>query len=338
MTIAFFDVFTPSHEAFLRSHLSEHTLLFDSRTLSLETVSVAASADIVSVREYSKLTGDVLAQLPAAKMVALRITGFDNVDHAYASERGLVVSNVPAYGEVTVAEYAFAHILNLSRKMHATLATVGVSPVKREDITGWDLSGKTLGIVGTGKIGSKVARIGHGFGMQLLGFDPFHNETLVDAYGLRYASLTELLQQSDVISVHTPLSEQTRGLLNSENMAQIKQGAILVNTSRGPVVETEALLSAMRTGRLSAAAVDVFEGEEAVGAALETGAEVTGEAFSAFRQLQEVGIVVTPHNAFNSKEASERILQTTVENIHAFLAGTPQNVVGHARDWSAVPK
>ena len=333
MNITHYLVLDSFQESYLREKLPDHEHTFSREILSPDTVHLAADAEVITLWVYGQIDAALLEQMPALKYIALRVTGYNNVDLAATSARDIPVSNVPQYGSETVAEYAFAHILNLTRKVSVTTAHMeGNTPIARSKLMGIDLSGKTLGVIGVGKIGKNAARIGKGFGMHLVGYDPYPDEAFAQECGLQYLSLEELLGQSDVITIHARLSEETHHLINHDNVGLIKKGAYLVNTSRGAIVETEVLYRALDEGILAGAGVDVFEGEEFlrfVNASFdaEKAAVASTGAADNFEQLLAHNVVVTPHNAFNTKDAVQRILDTTVANIQAYEAGTPQNLV-----------
>ncbi|HEY3333055.1 MAG TPA: hydroxyacid dehydrogenase [Capsulimonadaceae bacterium] len=294
---------------------------------------VAADADVISVFVHSRITPDVFAEMPALKMVATRSTGFDHVDPAAALERGIIVSNVPTYGENTVAEHTFALILALSRNLHKAYVRTSAGDMSMHGLTGFDLQGKTIGVVGTGHIGLHVIRIAHGFGMNVIAYDPYPNSTLAELLNYKYVSLDDLLAQSDIVTLHAPLTPQNKHLIGAHNIGTMKQGALLINTARGGLVDTVALISALDSGLLRGAGLDVIEGEEIfseekqlLGAGNMT-EEHLRMALRNITLLRRPDMVITPHIAFDSTEAIERILATTVENIRAFRAGTPRNMV-----------
>jgi D-lactate dehydrogenase len=336
MTITVFEA-TADDRAYLEERLADEELRFVEEPLtSMEQASRAAEdAEVLSVFVRSRVTGDMFAAMPRLRLVATRSTGFDHIDLAAADRQGVTVSNVPTYGENTVAEHTFALILALSRKIHAAHLRASSGDFSTEGLQGFDLKGKTIGIVGVGHIGLHVVRIAKGFGMNVLGYDPSPNPTLADLLGYRYTDLTELLNRSDIVSVHAPLNAATRHLIGRHNIHEIKRGALLINTARGPIVDTDALVEALDSGILRGAGLDVLEGEEVFSEEkqLLRGHGASPEALRAALRnlvlLRRPDLVVTPHIGFDSREAVERILETTVENIRRFRAGTPQNVVRH---------
>ena len=266
-------------------------------------------------------------------MIATRSTGFDHLDLEVCKQRSITISNVPFYGENTVAEHTFALILDLSRKIHQSVARVKKGDFSLDGLRGFDLAQKTLGVVGMGHIGQHVARIAKGFEMNVLGFDVHQDKKLAKKLGFRYVLLEDLLKNSDIISLHAPYNEHTHHLLNADNMPLIKKGAYLVNTARGGLIETAALVEALHNGTLAGAGLDVMEGENIVKEEI----SLLSKLFSRKHNLDIVtqdhmlmkmdNVIVTPHNAFNSKEALERILQTSVFNIQSFIKRKPINIV-----------
>lgn len=333
MAIVFYDV-EDWEKNYVPREIAGQEVICEPTKLTMDTAARAVDSEIISVFSWSVVDGDVLNALPKLKHIATRSTGFDHIDLEACQERHIVVSNVPAYGDRTVAEHTFALMLALSRKiLHAEDRTRQKS-FSREGLRGFDLEGKTLGIVGTGKIGAKVAAIASSFAMKIVALDPKPDQKLAAKYDITYVdSLAELLGQSDVISLHAPLNDSTKHLINMETIGQIKPGALLINTARGDLVQTAALLKALDDGILSGAGLDVIEHERLVGEE----AEILSKSGPSNKDLAAMlhnhillsnpKVLITPHNAFNSEEAVEKIMKTSVDNIEAFLSGQPQNVV-----------
>jgi D-lactate dehydrogenase len=332
MRIVFYEVRESWEREYLARELAGHDVAFLPDPLTLHTADAAADAEVVSVFIRSRVDRAVLERLPALRFVATRSTGYDRVDAETCRQRGVVVSNVPTYGENTVAEHAFGLILNLSRKIHQAYLRTRACDFSLESLEGFDLRGKTLGVVGAGRIGLHVIRIGRGFGMEVLAYDVRPQPLLAEVLGFRYTPLEDLLRVADVVSLHVPLRPETHHLMNRERFALMKRGALLVNTARGAVVDTEALLWALDEGIVGGAGLDVVEGEE-----LMAEEEVVFRGPAAEAQLRQLlcghlllerpNVIVTPHMAWYSREARQRLLATTVENIRAFLEGRPTNVV-----------
>ncbi|QBD76352.1 hydroxyacid dehydrogenase [Ktedonosporobacter rubrisoli] len=268
--------------------------------------------------------------MPRLQLIATRSTGYDHIDTGYAAERGIAVANVPGYGETAVAEYTFALLLALSRKLRRILTRQNGTSI--EELRGFDLHGKTLGVVGTGAIGLNVIRIANGFGMQVLAYDVRKKHFMAELLNFRYLPLPELLTDSDIITLHVPSLASTYHLLNRQNLPSLKPGALLINTARGTLVETEALVEALDNGILSGAGLDTLEGEEFLQAgdisAPDLQTDEQRKLLELYHSLQQrENVIITPHIAFASKEALKRILDTTIENVLAFLEGRSSNLV-----------
>ena len=322
---------------------SGYEIALHTEQLTIENVSLARDADGIGIFVLSRITREVLDRLPNLKMIATMSTGFDHIDVDACRERNIAVCNVPRYGDATVAEFAFGLILALVRRFRPTFERVDRGDFSRAGLQGMDLSGKTLGLIGTGRIGSHLARIAHAAGMKVIAYDTRPNPALTEEYGVRYMDLNDLLSEADVISLHVPDTEATHHLINAERLRLVKPTALLVNTARGGVVDTRAVADALREGRLAGVALDTFEGErvwieEEFAGADEAPADELRDALESFSLLHSDRAILTPHNAFNTREAVERILATSIENIKAFFAGNPQNVVaGTYRMPAAAP-
>lgn len=328
---AFFEIEDWGVEYLERRGLVEQVDVFR-EPLHVRSAAMAPDAEIVSVFIYSGVTREVLDALPRLRFIATRSTGFDHIDVAACAERGILVSNVPRYGENTVAEHAFGLILALSRKIyHAVLHTTRLD-FSTTGLRGFDLKGKTLGVVGAGAIGMHVIRIAKGFGMDVLAYDTNEQRLLAEVLGYRYVPLGELLSRSDVVSLHVPLVPSTHHLINHDTIRLMKRGSILINTARGAIVDTSALVVALNEGIIAGAGLDVLEGEEAI----KEEAQLLAESLPVeklrtmvqnYALLHRENVIITPHIGFFSVEAEERIMDTTLENIRAFQAGSTQNVV-----------
>ena len=332
--LVFFDV-DEQEQTVLRNAFAQESgydVAVHSEPLTARNASRARDADGIGVFIRSHLTPDILNQLPNIRMIAAMSTGFDHIDVDACRKRNIAVCNVPSYGDNTVAEYAFGLMLALTRKFRSTFRRVEQGEFGREGLQGTDLKGKTLGLIGTGRIGSHLARLAWAAGMKVAAYDLHPNPDLAEQYGVRYLSLDEVLDQSDVISLHVPYTKSTHHLINAERLRQLKHTALLINTSRGKVVDTRAVADALREGRLGGVALDTFEGEqvwieEEFLKRDDIAAIVLREAMESFSILHSDRAILTPHNAYNTAEALERILTTSSENIKAFFAGNPQNVV-----------
>ncbi|MGA3291343.1 MAG: hydroxyacid dehydrogenase [Candidatus Bathyarchaeia archaeon] len=331
MRIAFFEV-EDWEEEYLKEKLSGHQLKFSNEKLSLENTAQIKDFDALSVFIYSKIDEQIIQEIPNLKLVTTRSTGFDHIDLDVCKKRGITVCNVPSYGENTVAEHTFALILSLSRNMCKACIRRFEQDFSIEGLEGFDLKGKTIGVVGTGQIGLHVIRIAKGFGMNVVAYDVRQNKLLSEVLEFEYVTLEDLLARSDVITLHVPHMKATHHLMNKDTFKLVKKGAILINTARGSIVDTEALIDALDKKILAGAGLDVFEGEEVIKEEKQLlyepkNLEVLASLVKDHILLSKDNVVFTPHIAFYSKEALERILETTVENVAAFVSGKPQNVV-----------
>lgn len=331
MKIAIFEMDEGRKKWFSRFE-EDHEVVYVAEALGEENAREHAGTDILSVFVASKVSASILDALGRPRLVATRSTGFDHIDLAHCERNGILVANVPRYGEDTVAEHTFALLLGLSHRLVKAASRASLGTWSWEGLQGFDLRGKTLGVVGTGGIGTCVARIGHGFGMEVIAFDLRRNEELA-AQQVRYVSWHELLRQADVISLHVPLNESTRHLIGPEEFSRMKRGVILLNTSRGEIVDAVALLACLQEGRVGAAGLDVLP-EEALlrdGGlrvhALRSESSGMRSLLAAELLLRHPSVLVTPHSAFYTEEAMSRLFETTVENIEAYLRGAPAHLV-----------
>jgi D-lactate dehydrogenase len=330
MRVAFFEV-KDWEQAYLNERLPHDTTHFEGGNLSTSGTGLGGT-EALSVFIHSQVTPQVLEALPNLKFIATRSTGFDHIDLDACLKRGIVVSNVPSYGENTVAEHTMALLLMMSRKVHQSVLQVRSGRVDLAELTGFDLQGKTIGVIGAGHIGLHVIRIARGFGMRVLAYDVRSEPFLADLLGFAYATLDQLLAKSDIVTLHCPLTEKTHHLLGRAQISRMKRGALLINTSRGGLVDTDALVGALESGRLSGAGLDVLEGEELIKEEkqlLQQPVDVE-RLRTAVRNrvlLSREDVVFTPHNAFNSREALVRILEVTLANLEAFRAGQPVHKV-----------
>lgn len=281
---------------------------------------------------HSAVGREQIEAMPNLRFIATRSTGYDHIDLEAAAEKGIAVANVPTYGENTVAEHTFALILSLSRKVHHAWTRTQRGEYTMEGLRGFDLYGKTLGVIGAGAIGLHVVRIAKGFGMEVLAYDVNRNQLLADVLDFRYVELDELLVNSDIVTLHAPAIPATHHLINKDTLSRMKRGALLINTARGSLVDTAALAEALDAGHLGGAGLDVFEGEEFMQHEDELlyrpGAEDQLKLLVRAHALQRrPDVVITPHIGFNSREALHRILDTTAENVRAFLGDEPKNLV-----------
>lgn len=290
------------------------------------------ATEILVVFIDSKVTKEVMEKMPMLRSVITMSTGYDHIDLATAKKKGIIVSNLPTYGENTVAEHAFALILSLTRKLFESVKRVKEGRYDFAGLRGTDLKGKTLGIVGTGRIGAHVARMAAGFEMKVVAYDVNKNEKLARSLGFAYCPLNALLKKSDIVTLHLPLFPATYHLINKDNIKLMKKGSLLINTARGGLIDPEALLAALNSGQLAGAGLDVLEDENLLQNFEEVMRCSNGECKLKTSLVNNLLIdhpktIITPHNAFNSTEALERIITMTVENVRAFVKGKPQNTV-----------
>lgn len=329
--VIFFEVEDWEREHISSSFLDLQPVLTQEKLDDL-TVTNYQDAEVISIFIYSTITRELLAKLPNLKFIATRSMGFDHIDLIACKERGIVVSNVPTYGTHTVAEHAFALILALSRKIIPSVERAKRGDFSSEGLTGFDLYGKTLGVVGTGHIGKNVALLGVSFGMKVLAYC-HHEDPDLTAKGVGFVTLGELLAASDVVSLHLPHNKETEHIINTGNIEKFKKGAILINTARGALIETQAILEGLEKGILSGAGLDVLEEENALKEEREFLAsehlkkgDIQTELLDHILLTRD-DVIITPHNAFNSKEALREILETSIGNVKSYVSGAPVNIV-----------
>lgn len=315
-----------SEKSYDRTYLTEanangrHELTFFQPHLDASTIALAAGFPAVCVFVNDSLDAAVLRELAAngTRLIALRCAGFNNVDLDAARKLGLTVARVPAYSPHAVAEHTVGLILSLNRKIHRAFNRVREGNFALEGLLGFDLHGKTAGIVGTGKIGLCVTRILAGFGCRLLVHDPYHDPEC-ERLGAKYVSLDELWEQSDIITLHCPLTPQTHHLINAESLSRMKDGVMLINTSRGGLVDTPAAIDALKSGKLGYLGLDVYEEEGDLFFEDLSHTMIQDDVFS--RLLVFPNVLITGHQAFFTHEALRNIAETTIENITAFETG-----------------
>lgn len=275
---------------------------------------------------------NTMKMMPHLKYIATRSTGYDHIDLEVAKSRNIIVANVPAYGEIAVAEYTVALMLTLSRKVHLAYTRTRHNKYSIERLEGFDLYGKTLGVIGAGTIGLHVIRIAKGLGMNIVVHDVIRHPELAKVLGFRYVHLHELLPQADLITLHAPALPSNFHMINRESLQKMKPGAVLINTARGSLVEADSLLWGLENGILGGVALDVLESENLLQGNTEKAHDDHGtqqvKLLQIYHQLaQRDDVIITPHVAFNSREAHQCILDTTIENVKAFLRGQPHNLV-----------
>ncbi len=320
MKIGFFEVEKKWERDYFKEKLKRHKLSFYEDELDLRNASKVKDVDALGIFVCSEITKELLDKLPKLKLICTMSTGLDHIDLEACKKRRIKVLSVPHYGENTVAEHTFALILALSRKLIQACEKARKGDFDPEGLTGFDLKDKTIGVIGVGHIGQHVVKMAKGFEMKVIGCMHHRNERLAKKFGFKNVNLENLLKKSDVITLHVPLNPGTEHMINKKNINLIKKGAILVNTSRGGLIETEAILKGLSNGRLSGVGLDVLEEENFI----REEKELLSKKFKGKVDLRTVlenhvlmkhpKVIVTPHNAFNTKEALIRIIDTTVKN------------------------
>jgi D-lactate dehydrogenase len=323
MKVALFSTKSYDKEYFNRFNTGtgQHLSYFDA-SLNTDTVVLTKGFDAVCLFVNDKADKETMQQLAAngIKLIALRCAGFNNVDLDAATKTNIKVVRVPAYSPQAVAEHAVALILTLNRKTHKAYNRVRESNFSLEKLTGFNLYGKTVGAVGTGKIGQAFCRIMLGFGCKVIAYDMMPSDEMKKA-GVEYKTMDELLQQSDIISLHCPLSPETHHLMNKKAFAKMKKGAMLINTSRGAVIDTQDAIDALKDEQLGYLGIDVYEQEEKLFFKDLSGSIIPDDMIS--RLIMFPNVLITSHQGFFTKEALEQIATVTLDNISAFEKGKP---------------
>ena len=322
MKVTFFDALA-HEEIFLRKHMPqdiEAEFISTSLHPAMETPERVLDSDAVSVFTPSLLNREVLEKFYNLKFILLRSVGFSHIDLHYAKEKGIHIFNCPNYGDYTVAEYVFASLLSLIRKIPQSNNALRMGNILLDKYIGIELFSKTMGVVGTGAIGSKVVKIAKGFSMDVIAYDINKN---TDA---EYVSLDELCRRADVISINTPLTADTLHMFDRNRINSLKKGVIIVNTARGEIIDTAALYDAVLEKRVAYAALDVMECEDLL---WQKPADASGfngikdaclkNFLVANRLLKMDNVLITPHTAYDTREATKRILEITLENINSCL-------------------
>jgi D-lactate dehydrogenase len=323
MEVAIFSS-TPYERQFLdeANRAEHHKLRYIDVSLDMDTAGLAADYGAVCIFVNDKANADVLEALHkgGTRLLALRCTGFNNVDLAAAEKLGMKVVRVVTYSPNSVAEHAVALLLAINRKVHRAYNRTRDSNFSLDGLTGFDLCGKTVAVVGTGKIGCVFAKIMLGFGCKVIGYDPYHSAEF-EALGLRYATPGEIGEQADIISLHCPLTPATHYIINSETLKRAKPGAILINTSRGGLIDTEAVIEALKTGLLGGLGIDVYEQEADLFFRDLSSEIITDDVFQ--RLVSFPNVIVTGHQAYLTREALTTICETTLKSVTAFEKNQP---------------
>ncbi|WP_411825798.1 2-hydroxyacid dehydrogenase [Luteolibacter sp. AS25] len=330
--VAFYDT-KPYDTASFEGKSAKSGLEFEFHDFRLSASNSASAQGCIAVCIFvnDRMDRDCLEALAGmgVKLVALRCAGFNNIDLEAAAELGVLVVRVPAYSPYAVAEHTVALLQTLNRKIHRAYNRVRELNFSLGGLVGFDLHGKTVGIMGTGKIGRITAQIFRGYGCEVLAYDPFPENKWADENKVSYEKLEDLLAYSDVVSLHMPLTKDTFHILNGETISQMKDGAFLLNTSRGKLVDSAAVISALKRGKLGGVALDVYEEEEGVFFEDLSGSPLQDDVLS--RLLTFPNVLVTAHQAFLTNEALNAIAETTVDSIGRYADGTDpveERVVG----------
>ena len=324
LKVAVFDTHQYDQEALESENKSfRHQLSFFEERLRPETALLARGCEVVCAFVNDHLDRDTLEilQKQSVGLIAMRCAGFNNVDLEAAKKFGLSVVRVPEYSPYAVAEHALAMILALNRKIPRAYNRVREGNFSLEGLVGFDLHDKTVGIIGTGKIGAVFARIMHGIGCRLLAYDVKQSETLTKELGVKYVQLLELYSQSDIISLHAPLTPETKYIINTKTLAQMKRGVFLINTSRGALIDSQALLEGLKSRHIGAAGLDVYEEEEGIFFKDLSGQILQDDVLA--RLLTFPNVLITSHQAFLTQEALSNIARTTLESIQCFEEKKP---------------
>jgi len=317
MNVAFFSTKRYDRSSFTAANNGRHHLRFLEPHLTAETVSLARGSDAVCVFVNDTLDVAVLEELSAlgVRFVALRCAGFNNVDLAAAARLGIGAGRVPAYSPHAVAEYTVALMLTLNRQIHRAYNRVREGNFSLEGLMGFDFHGRTVGLIGTGKIGAITAKILLGLGCQVIAYDPFPNKECV-AMGVAFVGLDELFSTSDVISLHCPLTHENHHLISDPALAKMRDGVMIINTSRGALIDTRAVIEALKSGRVGYLGLDVYEEEGDLFFENLSDTIIADDIFS--RLLTFPNVLITGHQAFFTRNALDNIAATTLANLTEF--------------------
>ena len=314
--VAFFDTKTYDFESFKKYSNDNLSFKFFENKLNEDTVGMARGCDAVCAFVNDNIDKTVIEELKniGVGIIALRCAGYNNVD-LKAAKNNIKVVRVPAYSPYAVAEHTMGLILTLNRKIHRSYIRTRDHNFSLENLTGFDLKGKTVGIIGTGKIGIAFQEICKGFGMNILGYDPLKNSDFTG----KYVDMDILLSQSDIVSLHCPLTKENYHLINEKTISKMKKGVFVINTSRGQLIDTHALIEGLKNGIIGAAGLDVYE-EETTLFFEDFSSEIIPDD-TLTRLISMPNVIVTSHQAFLTKEALNSIAKTTVDNLTSFFNG-----------------
>jgi D-lactate dehydrogenase len=321
MKITIFDTHKFEKEYLISANKSGHDLKFLKVGLNLKTVEMARGAEVIIIFVNDDASGPVLEKLAQMniKQIALRSAGYNHVDLERAKELGMRIANVPVYSPYAVAEHTVALMLSLNRKLVRANNRIKEMNFSLDGLVGFDMNGKTAGIIGVGTIGAVVARILYGFGCNLLGYDVYQKPELAEKYGLVYTDLDRLFRESDIITLHTPLMESTRYLINSRTLAMMKRGVMLINTSRGGLVKTDDLIDSLKSGQIGYLGLDVYEEERGLFFFDRSEDILLDDVIARLMTFQNV--LITSHQGFLTTSALKNIAETTFYNIDCWQQG-----------------
>src|SRR3989344_5769266 len=332
MKIVFFELFK-SEQNILQKFFTGQEISCSEEKLTEENVGLYKEVEIISVFINSGINKKIIDSLPNLKFITTRSTGFEHIDYNYTE---IKVINVPAYCSYPVAEFTFALLLTLSRKIYDAYNHLREgADFSIFSLQGFNLHGKTIGVIGTGRIGKNVVKIAKSFNMKVIAYDIYPDLIFAKENNFEYKSLSEVVSQSDILSLHVPYSKENYHLINKENISKMKRGVYLINTARGELIDTQALIWGLKEGIIAGAGLDVLEGERELKEEFEILSSFSkAEKIKDYRTLLEdhilidmPNVIVTPHIAFYSKEAGEEIIKITEENIKGFIAGKFQNLI-----------
>ena len=315
-TVAFFDTKSYDRESFKKFADDNIKIRMFENKLNIDTVSMAQNCDAVCAFVNDDINKEVIEKLHSygIGLIAMRCAGYNNVDLKACRDK-IKIAHVPAYSPYAIAEHAMGMILLLNRKLHRAYIRTRDHNFSLDGLTGFDLMGKTVGIVGTGKIGRCFADICKGFSMKILGYDPYKNEEFCG----NYVSMEELLKSSDIISLHCPLTKENRHLINDETVSQMKDGVFIINTSRGKLIDTQSIINGLKSQKIGAAGLDVYEEETDLFFEDYSEEVIHDDTLSTLISMPNV--LVTSHQAFLTREALSGIAKTTMENLKNYLTG-----------------
>lgn len=316
MKLSFFNL-SDNKKEIIKEKFNNFDLKFFDDSINKTNISEFSDSEIICICPKSNVNKMILEKCKNLRYVVTRSTGFDHIDSEYCKDNNIKIKNTIKYGGRTVAEYQFALILSLTRKIRQAQERVKNKSFSKDNLQGFDLYGKTIGVIGCGNIGKNVIRIANGFGMNVLVYTRTINKELENKMNFKYVSLEEIYLNSDVISINIPITEETYHLIDKESFNKMKNNVLLINTSRGKIINTDDLISAIENKKIAGAALDVIEGEKFLkGEFLDIDSnEKELIVKNLERLLSFENVIITPHNAYNTKEAVDRIFEETIQNI-----------------------